>query len=349
MSVPLVSIIMPVFNAEQFVGQALESMLQQTFDDFEIIAIDDGSKDRSLDILKKYASSDRRIQIISRENRGLVASLNQGIEAARGEWIARMDADDISLPQRVERQLQWLELSGADICGSWIKLFGTVDRRVIKHPQTDAAIKMKMIFCCPFAHPTVIMKTELIKQLRYRKTWETCEDYDLWERATRAGWRMTNVPEILLLYRQHKTQISTMSSSRQQQLTQKIRRRYLEYVFDLMKLEKAWINDVLKLREPSPSKPNMNHVDSAFIELLKNNHGEAQEIIFDHATRLYLRAAANCPDIVERWSRLNKNYGVGIGAAVKIELLLFRVFRVQSNSRLFESLKKLYFQLIRSM
>ena len=343
MNTPLVSVILPVYNAEQFIGQALESMLQQTFDDFELIAIDDGSTDHSLEILKKYASADKRIKILSREHSGLVASLNRGVETARGKWIARMDADDIAMPQRFERQLQWLEKTGADICGSWVKLFGTGDRRIIKHPQTDDAIKMKMIFCCPFTHSSVMMKTELVRQLHYDNAWENSEDYDLWERATRAGWRMVNVPEILMLYRQHKAQISTNALSQQKQLTQKIRRRYLEHVFDVMKLEKKWIDEVLKLREPTSSKPNMSYIDSAFAELLQNNRGEAQTTVFDHATRLYFRAAANCPDVVARWSRLNKNYGVGPGAGVKIKLWLLRVFRVQSDSRLFENLKRLYF------
>jgi len=348
MSSPLVSVILPVFNAQRYVGQAMESILRQTFDDFEIIAIDDGSTDHSIEMLKKYASLDKRINIISRENRGLVASLNQGIEEAKGQWIARMDADDIALPQRFERQMRWLEHTGADICGSWVKLFGT-DRRVIKHPQTDEAIKMKMIFCAPFTHPAVMMKTEMVRQLRYDKDWETCEDYDLWERAARAGWRMINIPEILLLYRQHKTQISTKALSMQQKLTQKIRRRYLEHVFDSMKLENKWVEDVLKLREPVPSKPDMSHVDSVFTELLEKNNGEAQAIVFDHATRLYFRAAANCPDVVDRWSRLNKNYGAGMRADVKISLWMLSMFHVQPDSRLFERLKRMYFRLIRSM
>ena len=347
MNPPLVSVILPVFNAEKFVAQAIESILQQTFTDFELIVIDDGSNDRSLEILKKYASSDKRITIISRENRGLVASLNQGIAAACGQWIARMDADDIALPQRFERQLQWLAKTDADICGSWVKLFGTPDRRVIKHPQTDEAIKMKMIFCTPFAHPAVMIKTEFIKQLRYNKVWEKCEDYDLWERATRAGGKMINVPEILLLYRQHKKQISTTAFAKQQQLSQKIQRRYMEYIFAVMKLEKEWIDEVLKLRDPSPDKPNMNHVDSALGALLQNNFGEAQTTVFDYATRLYYRAAAYCPDVVARWSRLNKNYGVGMGIGVKIKLWLLRIFRVHSDRTMFANLKRMYFYLMR--
>lgn len=345
-SAPFISVILPVFNAEQFVGQAIESILQQTFDDFELIAIDDGSTDHSLKILNKYASADRRIKIISREHQGLVVSLNQGVDLARGQWIARMDADDISLPQRFERQLKWIEQTGADICGSWMQLFGTADKRVIKHPQTEEAIKMKLIFGTPLGHSSVIMKTELIKQLRYNKAWKACEDYDLWERVAHTEWRMTNVPEILLLIRQHKAQISTTKFLLQHQGSQKIRRRYLEYIFDLMKLEKEWIDDMLKLYEPSTSKPNMNIVDSVFSELLKKNHEEVRTAIFEHATGLYFRAAANCPDIVSRWSKLNKDYGVGIGAGVKVKLWLLSVFRIHYDRTLFNNLKRLYLYFI---
>src|SRR5208337_2402809 len=99
----------------------------------------------------------------------------------------------------------------------------------------------ELIFGAPFVHPTVMMKTKLLKQLHYDKAWEKCEDYDLWERAARANWKMINVPEVLLLYRQHKAQISTSASSRQLQLAQKIQRRRWEYLSDLVKLEKEWI------------------------------------------------------------------------------------------------------------
>jgi hypothetical protein len=254
-----------------------------------------------------------------------------------------MDQDDIALPYRFERQLQWLEQTSADICGSWVKFFGTADKRILKHPQTDSALKMELLFGCSFAHPTVIMKTELVKQLRYDKDWEKCEDYDLWERAAHIGWKMTNVPEVLLMYRQHEAQISTTTSAMQQQLTQKIRRRYWEFVFDSMKLEKAWIDEVLKLREPLSPQSNMNVVDSVFVELLQRSQGETRETIFDYATRLYFRAASTCPDVAARWSKLHKDFGFGFAKGTKTKLLLLSVFRIHADSRLFELLKKLYF------
>lgn len=344
--IPTISVVLPAFNAEKYVCEAVQSIIAQSFTNFELIIINDGSTDGTWAILEALRKRDSRIILISRENKGLVESLNEGVDLARGKWIARMDADDIALPHRFERQLRCLEQTGADLCGSWVKFFGTTDRRIIKHPQTDEAIKMGLLFGSPFAHPTVMMKTELVKQLRYDKAWEKCEDYDLWERAARAGWKMTNVPEILLLYRQHDAQISTNASTYQQLLTQKIRRRCWELVSDSMKLKKEWIDEVLKLRESSPAKPNMNDVDSVFIELLQQNQREARATIFDHATRLYFRAAIDCPDVVSRWSKLHKKFGVGDAKGVKLKLWLLATLHVRSDSKLFNYLKWIYFRLI---
>jgi len=342
-AVPLISVVLPVYNGEQYLAEAIDSILVQTFANFELIIIDDGSTDNSLAILKQYQNLDSRIRLIARENRNLATTLNDLIDLARGEWVARMDQDDIALPHRFERQLQCLEQTGADICGSWIKFFGTADKRIIKQPQTDQAIKMQLLFGAPFAHPTVMMKTDLVKQLRYDKAWEKAEDYDLWERAALAGWQMTNVQEVLLLYRHHATQISTNTSIQQQLLTQKIRRRYWEFVFDSMKLEKDWIDEVMKIREPSSPKPNMDDVDSAFTELLLRNHGEAQNIILAYVTRLYYLVAGDCPDVVARWSALNKKFGVGFALRIKLKLWLLRVLRIRSSSDSIHQLKKYYF------
>ncbi len=336
----LVSVVLPVFNAEKYVKEAVQSILDQTFHDFELIIINDGSTDGSLRILEQFNELDDRVILISRENRGLVRTLNEGISLARGAWIARMDADDVALPNRFSRQLEWLEQTGADICGSWAKVFRVEGERVLKHPKNDAAIKMELLFGCPFAHPTVMMRAEFAKHLRYDKAWEKCEDYDLWERAARAGWQMTNVPEVLLLYRQHNAQISTSASSRQQLLTQKIRRRAWEFICDSMSLRRDWIDEVLKLREPSPRNPNMNNVDSAFIELLQHNRGEARATIFDHATRLYFRAAADCPDVSARWGKLNQRFGEGFALGTKLKLWLLRAFRIHSDSAIFSRLKR---------
>lgn len=338
---PIISVVLSAYNAEKYVREAVQSILAQTFTNFELIIINDGSTDGTLSILENIREHDPRVTLISRENKGLVASLNEAVDLARGKWIARMDADDIALPNRFERQLVWLDQTGADICGSWVRFFGTADKRILKHPQSDEAIKMMLLFGSPFAHPTVVMKTELVKRLRYDKAWEKCEDYDLWERAARAGWKMTNVPEVLLMYRQHEAQISTATSTKQQELTQKVRRRYWEHVSGSMELRKEWIDEVLKLREPSAPKPNMDDVDAAIAKLLESNSGEARAVIFDHATRLYFRAAAYCPDVATRWGRLNREFGKSFALGIKLKLRVLSVLKIKPDSALFVNLKKI--------
>ena len=342
--VPLISVAMPVYNGEEYLAEAIESILAQSFTNFELIIIDDGSTDNSLKVLRAYEKRDKRIRLIARENRNLATTLNDIIDLAVGKWIARMDQDDIALPERFEKQLAWLDATGADIGGSWVQFFGTSDKRILKHAQSDEAIKVELLFGSAFAHPSVMMKTELIKKLRYDKAWEKCEDYDLWERAARAGWKMTNIPEMLLLYRLHQTQISSSASTQQQLLTQRIRHRYWLFVFHRLRLNKAWIEDVLKLRESLPQVANMDNVDEAFNTLLQLNHGESREVIFDHMTRLYYRAAANYKNIATRWSQLNKKYGKNFGLVTKIQISLLYIFGISTNKSIFIRLKNIYFR-----
>lgn len=340
--IPVISVAMPVYNGELHLVEAINSILAQTYTNFEFIIIDDGSTDSSLKVLEGYQKKDCRIRLISRENRNLATTLNDIIDLSRGKWIARMDQDDIALPHRFEAQLQWLEKTNADIAGSWVKRFGTSDKRIVMLPQTDEAIKVDLLFRSPFAHPSVMMRSELVKELRYDKAWEKAEDYDLWTRAAEAGWIMTNVPEVLLLYRVHATQISTKTAEMQQQLGQGIRRRYWEFLFNSMRLNRTKIDEVLKIFDSLMVDINMNAVDMSFAELLQHSHLESRKVIFNHLTRLYLKAAYSCPNIVLRWGKLNQEFGEGWGVVTKFKLWLFRLLRIKSEGYVFRQLKKIH-------
>ncbi len=231
LSIPIISVAMPVFNGEKYLEQAIDSILNQSFEEFEFIIINDGSTDNSLKILQEYQKSDSRIILVSRENRNLATTLNEIIDLASGKWIARMDQDDIAMPFRFERQLHWLDQTNADICGSWVQRFGTKDNRIVKFHENDELIKAEMLFASPFAHPSVMMKTEYLKKLRYDSEFEKAEDYDLWVRSVQAGCKMTNVPEVLIRYRVHSDQITTRTYSIVQLQAQKIRQKYWKYFF----------------------------------------------------------------------------------------------------------------------
>ena len=343
MITPLISVVLPVYNGEKYITESVDSILRQSFRNFEFIIINDGSTDNTHQILSEYESKDSRIRLISRPNKGLEASINQGIELAHGEWIARMDADDISLPHRFERQLQRLEQTGADICGSWIQFFGLKNQDILKYCINDEAIKFQMLFAAPFAHPTVMMRASLLKQLGCYKAegMNNCEDYDLWERAARAGWIMANVPEVLLMYRQHGSQISAVATKKQRELTIEVQKRYSKYTADILGLDESAVADVLSMNIPN-AKRDMNQVDKVFSEILHRSTGEARQEILDYALRLYIKVAVDCPDIYFRWCKLNEQIGINVSFRLKMKFLLIQLFRIRYGTPAFDRLKKLY-------
>jgi len=206
-----VSVVMPVYNAARFLGEAMESILAQSFKDFELIAIDDGSTDGSAEILERYARADRRVRVFRREHQRLPATLNFGCEIAAGKYIARMDADDIALPTRFERQVEFLDRHPrVAILGTQLERIREDGTRIdvtnvpLEHAEIDANMQK---FCCMF-HPTVMMRAEAVRALGgYREAFFAAEDHDLWLRAAE-HYELANLPEILLRYRIHTRALS---------------------------------------------------------------------------------------------------------------------------------------------
>ena len=219
--IPRVSVVMPVYNAERYLREAVESILNQTFTDFEFIIIDDGSTDGSLKILREYADKDPRIRLISRENRGITPTLNEGIDLARGEYIARMDADDVSLPERFARQMAYMEEHPeCVVCGSYIDKidpYGVLikaEDRPLDHDAIESRLLEEGtggIICHPVA---MIRKTALVEAGKYRAEYVNSQDLDLWLRLARLG-HLANIPHVLLQYRQHPASISVRNSAKQ--------------------------------------------------------------------------------------------------------------------------------------
>ncbi|WP_432723791.1 glycosyltransferase family 2 protein [Jeongeupia wiesaeckerbachi] len=204
---PVISIILPCYNAASLLPETLDSISKQTLNDFECIAIDDGSTDATRAVLDAHAAKDPRFTVISRENRGLIATLNEAIARSHGGWIARMDADDIAHPERLARQVAALEASGADVCGVGIRFFGERDG-VWLPPETDAAIKAALLFNPPFAHPGVMARAALFAQHGYDSRAQHAEDYALWCAFAKAGATFVGIAEPLLDYRVHPGQIT---------------------------------------------------------------------------------------------------------------------------------------------
>jgi hypothetical protein len=204
-------VLLPVWNGEAFLEQAMESILRQTFSSFELIVIDDGSTDRTAAIAEEFASGDDRVRVLGRPHEGLSAALNAGIAAARGEYVARMDADDISLPDRLQKQVAYLDAHPACVAlGTWIEVVDEAARPIgLKtFATTHDEISAALLRCVsPMAHPTVVARRDVLGAAGgYDARRYPSEDLDLWFRLADRG-ELANLGEALLQHRRHKQAI----------------------------------------------------------------------------------------------------------------------------------------------
>ena len=228
---PTISVLMPVYNGARYLKEAVESILAQTFSDFEIIAVDDGSTDDSLAILQKLAQVDSRIRIVSRPNTGIVGALNDGLAVARGEFVARMDGDDIARPERLEVQLNYLRAHPELVAiGCGVRMVDPAGR-VLKNftASTDAPkLRRDLIEATTIGiiHPTLLVRRNVLERVGgYRSQYNFVEDIDLFLRLLDEG-ELGNAPEILLDYRQH---LQSTNSTRHEKQHQLIAQCYAEH------------------------------------------------------------------------------------------------------------------------
>lgn len=239
-SLPVISVIMPVYNAGKYLHEAIESILNQTYTNFELIIINDGSTDNSEAVIRNF--NDQRIVYVKNEkNLKIVETLNKGILLARGIYVARMDADDFSIPERLQLQYDFLEKhKHVDLVGSNIE-FWQKGGGVSKYSESDGAIKAQLLFSCAIAHPTIMARREFYEKYKYKAEYDKAEDYELWIRSIKDK-AFHNIQKPLLKYRIHDEQSKSIFQINQ---TNKVR----EFVFkNLFKLEdKNKLNLYLKL------------------------------------------------------------------------------------------------------
>lgn len=217
---PFISILMPVYNCGQYISQAIDSILCQSHKYYEVIIINDGSKDNTLSILSLY--KDSRLNLISEGHKGLVSSLNQGLHRAKGKYIAIMHGDDIASTDRIQNQIQTLEkYPEIGILGSACQLIDETGRSLGSRtwPLTDIELRWESLLQCPFAHPSVMMRRDVLKNnnLTYDDSFISVEDYELWTRMFQYTSGM-NASETLLHYRIHPDSISSRSKNAQMDL-----------------------------------------------------------------------------------------------------------------------------------
>lgn len=218
---PLFTVLMPVFNAEAYLEEAIKSVLNQTIHDFELLIINDGSTDKSLKIINRFAKQDKRITVVSRPNRGFVASLNEGLRVITTELVARMDADDVSLPQRFEKQYTFMtENPGYSVVGCQVKVIDEKGspKDIDPRPSSNDGLKLFLGYGCSLSGPTVMFRKSAIDAVGgfNEEAWPA-EDYDCWTRLAiiNPETKFHLLPDVLYLYRENSQGISLTNKMKQ--------------------------------------------------------------------------------------------------------------------------------------
>ena len=233
---PTISVIMTVYNAEHYLYESINSVLNQTFFDFEFIIIDDGSIDNSINAIKKF--KDSRIQLIQEKHQNYIDLLNKLIKYARGKYIVKMDDDDIMIENRLEKQYTYMENNlDIDVCGSWAETFGK-NSYLIQTPISNLEIQSLLLLKSPIVHPTVIFRKSSIDSycskfstVFYNPNYKYADDYKLWIDLAMNNWKFANIPEVLLKYRLSDKQITSKYKNECTNLSSAIQKEYMAHIF----------------------------------------------------------------------------------------------------------------------
>lgn len=240
---PRVSVLMPAYNSEKYIATAIESILNQTFSDFEFIIINDGSTDNTAKIVRQYARQDPRIKFIdNKKNRGLIAVLNMGLDLCTGEYIARMDSDDVSRPQRFELQVEYMDAHPeCGVVSAWIQKFGpTILRPEIDKYMSTVKLLDLVLYGSRVSHPAAMIRASVLRDnnIYYDPAYPHAEDYALWASIAQFA-ELHNLQTVLLDYRWHDTNVSVVHRNIQHDSAHRIQRdllsKYLSKSTDVQK------------------------------------------------------------------------------------------------------------------
>ena len=244
------SVIMPVYNGELYIEEAINSVLNQTFTDFDLIILNDNSSDNTVAIIEKIQKKDDRIILISKtKNEGPANLRNEGIDRAQTEYIALLDADDIALPTRFEKQIKVLDANpNLGLCGTWFTIFGDKKEKVLRHEVDHDALKVQFLYSCGLGNSTVMFRKSMLGDLRFEHQYVPAEDYGLWsEFISKAAFY--NIPESLVRYRWHPGNISQTKEENLRIAEVAIKKRQLE-----------------RLEIPSNDPKSMNYVNAVCLK-----------------------------------------------------------------------------------
>ncbi|MEY4571682.1 MAG: hypothetical protein RLZ10_893 [Bacteroidota bacterium] len=271
----IVSVLLPVFNSEKYLSEAIESILEQSCTDFEFLIINDGSTDRSEEIILSY--SDLRIRYIKNEsNLKLIKTLNKGIQFCNGKYIVRMDADDISHKNRIQKQVDFMESNpDVGICGSWFEAFGNTESRIVQFKETHDEIMTKMLYQCHFCHPSIIIRREIFDDpsMYFDENYLHAEDYDFYLKLSRK-WKLHNLQEVFLKYRTHDESVSNKFKSIQIENSLKIKKRFFAELNTHVSKEELEAFEALNYQDYTHVKLESGKIQHILESLWRGNKAE---------------------------------------------------------------------------
>jgi glycosyltransferase involved in cell wall biosynthesis len=297
LSAPCLSVVLPVFNAEAYLEEAIDSVLAQTFSNFELLIYNDGSTDKSDMIIRSF-NDDRVIYERMDCQKGLVYILNKGIESAEGRYIARMDADDIAFPNRFQEQIAFLEANpDVGICGTWIEFMGK-KTGVVKRPVSFEEVQYQLFFGCPLTHPTMMMRNKFLKKygLRYNEEYFYAEDHELLLRGSHY-FKIVNLPLVLLRYRVHETQIGSAHWMEQLRVKNSIQAKiFTEVIMPASDSDRHWLFDFF-MEQSVPNrlgKVELEYFKQKILNQNKENKVYREDILIRAVNELFpLKIKAN--------------------------------------------------------
>ena len=229
-NIPLVSVILPNYNGESYIYQSIESILNQSYSNFEFLIIDDGSTDNSIELIKRF--KDKRIILIeNKANLKLIKTLNIGFKLAKGKYIARMDSDDIAHNERFKKQVEFLEKNlEISVLGTGFEVIDNPDKKIL-YEKNNIDIKWKQLYECHILHPSVMLRRSTFIENNYffDKNYEHCEDYELWTRVSKKH-QLANLNENLMYYREWEDNISHKHKNTQEKNSIIVRKNIFKWI-----------------------------------------------------------------------------------------------------------------------
>jgi len=298
MTHPRVSILMPVYNVAPYLREAMDSILTQTFQDFELIVLDDYSPDNSSEILDTY-TDERIVRYRGEKNMGLSNVLNVGLQMARGEFIARMDSDDLSTPERLATQVAYLDAHPEiDLCSCGMELFGAKQETWVREANVED-VKITALFHSPILHASSMWRRASFERvgLRFLQEMVPAEDYDMWTRAMAAGLRLVNIPQVMYQYRIHPSQATTQTDKTAKK-DREVKANYLRMLYPTEDISAV---NLL----PAQSASDLERIKQSVAHLLEANKRTPffeQMRLEKRMWNYYYRQVVNCLSMGFKWS-----------------------------------------------